>query len=227
MAWWDGKFSGVLPPSAPTAPASAFFPLAKKVAVPRYLTAVENAALARKRGRTPPASIPSCGVPNSGCCIGYLRKGDKGTRWHCGVDLAAKAGDPVIACEDGTIVRFRNFGKASGNTWALFVDHGSYIINYGEVDKVLPNGLKEGTAVKAGSQIAVIGLMDSGNSMLHFEMYSSGLKGYWTNKFATGNQSWSTGSSPPIYLLNPTPYLQSLLLAGTARVEPIDLSACR
>jgi len=172
--------------------------------------------------------------------------GATGTRCHAGVDLYAKAGEPVYAIDDGTISRFYPFvtGK-SFVVYALIVDHGSYVINYGEVAleskeewdcpriKIGKSGRwedtgKTGSSVKAGQKIAFVGEMrfvTGRKSMLHLEMYTSGTKLH---------KSWPgfPGGSPPSGLLDPTAFLKILRdrkRSGKATVKEIVIptSKCR
>ena len=123
-------------------------------------------------------------------------------RYHAGIDLYAKHRDPVIACEDGRILKLQYFykSKAGESTFALFVKHGDIVINYGEVKRnsLTKNGLKEGDYVRAGQVIGFV----STTQMLHFETYQeSARKNYrWYKKDRT----------PPSLLLNPTKYLLKL-----------------
>src|SRR5215210_6147262 len=55
-----------------------------------------------------------------------------GNRTHAGLDLYASYGDPICAIADGVIVYFGHFYEG---TYALLVDHGSFVANYGEVDR--------------------------------------------------------------------------------------------
>jgi murein DD-endopeptidase MepM/ murein hydrolase activator NlpD len=216
--------ASVLPANAPIPGANAVFPLQRKrsLVVPYYELEAE---LIKKRKRYIPGSAPSTGLPNSGCAIGYKRDGK---RWHAGVDLAAIKGDPVVACDSGTIIRFRDFGDAALHTYALFVEHSGYIINYGEVDKKSLEmlSLKIGSSVSAGQQIGVVGKLN----MIHFEMYESGLKSSWTSDYICGNQKWlQSDASPPTYLYNPTAYLLTLAnkIDKTKYVEALSVSVCR
>lgn len=100
-----------LPPAAPNPGAGAVWPLEKK----RPLT-VEYFETGKG--------------PNGGRCIGYRR--GNGARAHTGIDLYASYGDVVVAVDDGTIVGFYHFNEG---TFALLINHGSYVVNYGEVDR--------------------------------------------------------------------------------------------
>lgn len=133
------------------------------------------------------------------------RNGVPTARNHAGIDLYASRGDPVIACEDGTVLSFRRFYKAKSGqqTHRILVQHSRLVINYGEVtpDSFRRTGLKEGSAVRAGQVIGYV----SDTDMLHFETYTLG---------TTETFQWWTGSPPPPRLLNPTGYLLHLVLEG-------------
>ncbi len=138
-----------------------------------------------------------------------------GYRHHMAVDLYAREGDPVIACEDGVIRSFYHFYRG---VYALFVDHGHVVINYGEV---AANSLKRcfgsssvgvgslNIPVKAGQTIAYVGKMYH-SSMLHFEMYRPGTvkNERWCWKSGGSCKKGDTvGLTPPAKILNPTRYL--------------------
>jgi len=171
--------------------------------------------------------------PNGMGCFGYKRPGQ---RTHAGVDLPGKSGDIVRAIEDGRIVSFYHF--LSG-TWAILVDHGDITINYSEVDSrsmdyyfLTPRYYKErgkdmittgdpGSTVKAGDPIGRVGLLPSGSSMCHLELYTSGVSfnKRWLN-FPTGVM--------PSGMYDPTDYMLSL--AGTkvhTKEVIIPASPCR
>lgn len=210
---------GGLPPDAPEPKSSTVWPLLRKRPIKVY-------------------RFVSGKGPNGARCIGYRR--GNGARGHAGIDLCAKYGDVVVSVADGTIVNFYWFYKG---VFALFIDHGDYVVNYGEIDRSslsrfnlktpsFADGNKlrrttrfytgtdldsvgdsypwlasEGSSVKAGDPIGVVGKMEK-SSMLHFEMYSSGV---------TRNKRWTgfPDSSPPSGLLNPTNFL--LTLSGRKR----------
>jgi murein DD-endopeptidase MepM/ murein hydrolase activator NlpD len=123
-----------------------------------------------------------------------------GLRHHVGVDLWANAGDPIIACEDGTVVNHYLFDDG---TYALIVQCDSgLVINYGEVavNSWTEFGVAMGNSVRAGQAIARVGRhASSGSAMCHFESYRKGTK---------ENHKWLTSAAdPPAVLLNPTKYL--------------------
>lgn len=130
---------------------------------------------------------------------GWNTEGGYPRRRHCGADLYAKRGTPVYAVDDGVVVNYYFFYKGiRGEYWALFVDHGNYTINYGEVVKGLD--IEPGDKVKAGERIAEV----SGAGMLHFELYDSGISNHivWVRT----NESLS----PPNGLRDPTDFLYKL-----------------
>ncbi len=153
--------------------------------------------------------------------------GRSGGRLHAGCDLYWSDDDgraytntyytynddrPIYAVADGTITAYYAFYLG---TSAVEVDHGDFVIRYGEVDdRGLFGGLTVGSSVTAGQQIAVMGDLDIGTtwSMLHFELYSGELSGSLTDgsnwsylHVADGN--WQRRGD----LLDCTPFLLDLL----------------
>lgn len=56
-------------------------------------------------------------------------------RYHVGVDLFCFEGEEVVACGDGKVAAFFKFYRTNSGeqSYALLVDHGGLVINYGEV----------------------------------------------------------------------------------------------
>jgi hypothetical protein len=131
-----------------------------------------------------------------------------GKRAHAGCDLYAPLGEKIYAVADGVITRYRDF---YGQTYALEVNHGDFVVRYGEVqpsinkhgyvDDIppenvrngLPDELEEGSNIIKGQHIAFIGqlrlekdkngkLENYPRTMLHFELYNGDGKGYLTEK---------------------------------------------
>lgn len=140
---------------------------------------------------------------------------DNPTRRHAGVDLFARPGDLVVAVEDGRIVGFYPFLRARTGemSYALLVDHGAFVANYGEVREAsLRNrGLSIGDTVGAGSVIADV----SDTAQLHFEIYTPG---------TTRNQSWRHGAPQPDRVRDPTRMLTELTQTAV-RLRPARLTA--
>jgi murein DD-endopeptidase MepM/ murein hydrolase activator NlpD len=100
----------------------------------------------------------------------YGAKRDKGKRKHAGCDLYAPVGTPVFAVADGTV---KQFGAFYLGTYALVVDHGDFVVRYGEIKKDTAQSLAIGSKVKKGQKIGLVGkLTGLSISMVHFEMFS-------------------------------------------------------
>lgn len=110
-------------------------------------------------------------------CFGSRRSGGK--RAHAGCDLYAPVGTTIHAIASG-VVTLGPYAFYDG-TYALEVDHGSFLARYGEIQK---NALvKAGDRVEAGQPIAKVGkLLSMKNSMLHLELYDKSASGPLTVK---------------------------------------------
>lgn len=104
----------------------------------------------------------------------------RGSRRHAGCDLYAPVGTEIRAMADGVIIQCYPF---YWRTDALEVDHGDFIVRYGEI---APRGKKEqeklsGKVVKRGDVLGTVGQLYQSkkvkykDSMLHLEMYGSNL----------------------------------------------------
>jgi hypothetical protein len=148
----------------------------------------------------PPSCVAQEGAaPNFSICEGISFGADRTSygRYHAGIDILASQGTPVIAVKDGKVVLIAPFcsqAECGVTNYMLLVDHGDYVINYGEV---IPE-VSVGQEVKSGQRIATV----SGVGMCHFELYKPG---------TTTNTQWSYGSSKPDQLLDPTEFLKSLI----------------
>ena len=88
--------------------------------------------------------------PSSGKLIGTFVAGDQ-TRQ--GIDIAGKAGDPVLAAADGEVVYSGN-GLLGYGELIIVKHNASFLSAYGHNRKRL---VQEGDRVKAGQQIAEMG----------------------------------------------------------------------
>ncbi|MBN1612079.1 MAG: peptidoglycan DD-metalloendopeptidase family protein [Polyangiaceae bacterium] len=184
--------SGDPVPFAPNPPAGSYWPVISSHARSREVNyrAADGSRIGSNEGRQ------------------FLASRDHGRRYHVGIDVFANRGDPVVAIADGRIVSFYGFCcRPRMTSYALFVDHGNVVVNYGEVapDSLTRNGLARGSRVSAGQVIGSIGVNPGGTSMLHFETYVPG---------TTANARYVPGHRRPASLLNPTPYLLWLLDNG-------------
>ena len=102
--------------------------------------------------------------PANGKTIGsYSEGGNKG------IDIAGKAGDPVIAAADGKVI-IANFLRGYGKL--VIVKHNAtYVSVYGHNQTLL---VKEGQMVTRGQKIAEMGNTDADQVKLHFEVRSQG-----------------------------------------------------
>ena len=103
--------------------------------------------------------------PASGKMIGtFSEAGSKG------VDIAGKAGDPVIATGDGKVVYsgtgLRGYGKL-----VIIKHNGTYLSAYAHNQNIL---VKEGQNVSKGQKIAEMGNTDADQVKLHFEVRRQG-----------------------------------------------------
>lgn len=146
--------------------------------------------------------------------FGAPRQGEKGPRYHIGIDLYANDGDVVKAVEDGFIVEDQTFKLGS---WALLQQGNSGVTNlYGEVKKNSWQefGVQKGSFVKKGDPIARVALMVNNQGekshMLHFETYTKGV---------TENIPWYTEQKKaPPEILNPTRFLLKIAARENAAV---------
>lgn len=155
-----------------------------------------------------PASVPTPSVPaTNGECFfpftqlptvnwteGIRRFGarrSQGRRAHAGCDLYFPVGTTIHAIASGTVTR-GPYPFYDG-TYALEIDHGTFLARYGEIKK---NALvRQGDQVSAGQPIAQVGKLGSiTQSMLHLELYDKSVQGGLTVQKA---QSRTTGNGIP------------------------------
>ena|GEM_PF-1134273 len=131
----------------------------------------------------------------------YFGAARNGTRLHAGIDIYPPGGEgtPVRALKSGTVISSGSFyTRSTGEvTYAVLVDHGDFVANYGEVRP--PEGwVQPGAAVSRGQVIGYV----SGTVQLHLEMY------------APGTTSWGQWYGPqPSNLLDPTQAILKLYQA--------------
>jgi murein DD-endopeptidase MepM/ murein hydrolase activator NlpD len=122
---------------------------------------------------------------------------------HPACDLEAPVGTPVLAVDDGEILKPGSYYFYLG-TYAIDVQHRYFVARYGEIkDEPITNW-----HIKKGDVIGHIGNVGQGY-MLHFEMFSGTESGYLT---VHNSPPWNRRKD----LLNPTPFLDFWAL-GTPR----------
>lgn len=177
----------------------------------KYADTKQPIKIAEKESRIIPMRFPldakynDHGYKSGERAFGSAR--NHGKRAHAGCDLYAPLGEKIFAVANGVITRYRNF---YGQTYAVEVNHGDFVVRYGEVqppleneydsdspsDEVcngLPSNLIETSKITKGQHIAYVGqlrldkdkkgkLVNYPRTMLHFELYNGDGKGYLTEK---------------------------------------------
>ncbi|UQA57702.1 peptidoglycan-binding protein [Polyangium aurulentum] len=142
------------------------------------------------------------GAPRS---FGSRRSG--GTRAHGGCDLYQPLGTWVHAVADGEVIQGPYAFYCQ--TYALEVNHGSFVVRYGEIQGFSP--VKRGDKVKAGQRIAKVGHLvgiSVPSDMLHFEMYSGKASGPLTVRGGGAKTSSGVPYMRRSDLMDPTSYLK-------------------
>lgn len=132
---------------------------------------------------------------------------DGGSRAHAGCDLIAPSGTQVLAVANGTVTAGPYYFYEG--TYALEVRHDTgFTARYGEIRGTVPAGIRVGARVTRGQVIAYVGRLNSGSSMLHFEMFKGTASGSLTQG---GNRTYDFVPNRPYSrrrdVINPTYYL--------------------
>jgi murein DD-endopeptidase MepM/ murein hydrolase activator NlpD len=131
----------------------------------------------------------------------HFGSGRSGGRKHAGCDLYAPVGTAIRAMAQGTI-RIAPY-DFYGGTWAIEVDHGTFVARYGEVKPNSVKALKAGATVLPGQVIAEVGKLNNYHkSMLHLELYAGTASGGLTVR---GNPPYQRRAD----LFNPTTWLDA------------------
>jgi len=138
------------------------------------LAAVNSADSNRNAAKT--SSLPTTMSKNNNKIIwvwpahGKLIKGFSIDKLNKGIDIAGKAGEPIVAAASGIVVYASNGLHGYGNL-IIVKQNDEYLSAYAHNQQLL---VKEGQSVKAGQQIATMGNTDSKRVMLHFEIRRAG-----------------------------------------------------
>jgi murein DD-endopeptidase MepM/ murein hydrolase activator NlpD len=103
---------------------------------------------------------------------GYVSRGFDPEQFHFGIDIAAKAGSPVVAAADGRVM-FAGWTYDDG--YMLILSHElGYATVYKHNQSLLKNA---GDAVRRGELVALLGNTGktSSNPHLHFELWKDGI----------------------------------------------------
>jgi len=103
--------------------------------------------------------------PANGKSVGSFGEGG-----NKGIDIAGKAGDPIIAAGDGKVILVNNGYKGYGKLVIIKHD-GTYLSVYAHNQAIL---VKEQQTVSKGQKIAEMGNTEADQVMLHFEVRRQG-----------------------------------------------------
>ena len=122
--------------------------------------------------------IPIAGVPRASLRDSFDER--RGTSGHEAIDIAAPRGTPVLAVDDGRIVKLFH-SIPGGNTVYQFDPDAHFAYYYAHLDAYAA-GLKEGAPVTRGQVIGYVGT--SGNAArdaphLHFAIFRLGPERRW------------------------------------------------
>ena len=182
-----GQVLRVVSPVGPVAAAAPAVTEAPTVAVTRPVTTSSVVAGTATQGATPAASTPASGMvapapapapavaggeeevafiwPTSG---GLLAGFDEAK--NKGLDLAGKAGDPVLAAADGRVV-YAGAGLRGYGNLVILKHNNTYLTAYAHNQALL---VKEDQSVRKGQKIAEVGNSDADRTKLHFEIRRQG-----------------------------------------------------
>lgn len=150
------------PPHATVAPAAT----ASSNSPPPVAVAPAPPVTATSNGSTRSAGGVKWRWPASGQIVGRFQA----SAAIPGIDIAGKAGDPVVAAADGTVVYSGN-GLVGYGELIIIKHNDSFLSAYGHNRKRL---VTEGQQVKAGQQIAEMGSSGSSRDELQFQIRKDG-----------------------------------------------------
>jgi murein DD-endopeptidase MepM/ murein hydrolase activator NlpD len=122
----------------------------------------------------PFATVPAQSWEKSPLAFASPRAG--GARLHAGCDLYFPKGTPIHAIADGVFIRGPYAFYCE--TFALEIDHGSFLARYGEIQS--KTEVTAGGGVHAGQKIASVGRLvgiQTSSDMLHLELYDKSASG--------------------------------------------------
>lgn len=103
-----------------------------------------------------------------------------GGRTHLAIDIMAKRGTPVIAADDGFVLRISS-NRLGGKVVFLTDPERTLVYYYAHLDRQ-ERGLRVGQRIRQGDQIGTVG--HTGNAVpsaphLHFQIMAMGSNGRW------------------------------------------------
>jgi lipoprotein NlpD len=152
---------GALPPASAALP-----PASAASSVPRG-TATTAAPAAAAAAPTGPDEDVAWGWPTPGgatVLAGFDEQKNKG------IDIAGRAGDPVVAAADGRVV-YAGAGLRGYGNLIILKHNNTYLTAYAHNQSLL---VKEDQTVRKGQKIAEMGATDTDRVKLHFEIRRQG-----------------------------------------------------
>lgn len=188
LLWQTGGLLAHYPPAArpkaivqtppPISPPAVPLPNSEKSPAPGPLNPPPEQAM-----RIAPAGQPSLLIPVRGVGISQLHDNFSEMRdghLHQALDIMAPRGTPVVAAEEGDIVKLFN-SKPGGLTIYQFDDTQTYCFYYAHLDRYAP-GVQEGTLVRRGEVIGYVGSTGDAPANaphLHFGVSRLGPDKHW------------------------------------------------
>jgi murein DD-endopeptidase MepM/ murein hydrolase activator NlpD len=158
----------------------------------------------------PFAALPGSDWTSGMRAFGANRSG--GQRAHAGCDLYFPQGTWVHAVTDGRVARGPTYFYA--NTYAVEVDHGSFVVRYCEIQPDTP--VRAGDTVQAGQLLGRVGRLvgiSVPSDMLHIEVYDKSATGPLTvEAAASARRSDNVPFGRRRDLVDPTPLLNDWAL---------------
>lgn len=132
--------------------------------------------------RFPLPVMPNQPYHRGGVAFGAKTK-HRGDRIHAACDLVVKPGTPVLAVEWGIVLDVPPTPFIPGSRlFSVIIEHSSFIARYCEIAKEKPTEIHVGATVQEGQMIGTVEKNSRGGGMLHFEMYSKGAVGRYTQR---------------------------------------------
>jgi murein DD-endopeptidase MepM/ murein hydrolase activator NlpD len=165
--------AGPAPAAAPQQQARA---LAAPAAVPEA-AAADDTAVAHLGGLL----FPVPGVDSTRLDDSFDAPRDGGSRKHNAIDIMASRGAPILAVQDGKILRLSNNPKGGISIYATDIEE-QYVYYYAHLDRYYPN-LYSGKPLMRGDTLGYVGTTGNaprGLPHLHFQvMHMPADKKFW------------------------------------------------
>ncbi len=145
----------------------------------------------------PPLLLPVQGVLARDLRDTFSETRDNNQRGHEAIDILAPRGTPVLAVDDGRIVKLFS-SKPGGITVYQFDPTGKFVYYYAHLD-AYAEGLAEGQTVNRGRVIGYVGYTGNANPAaphLHFAIFRMGPEKQWWKGEPINPFGYLGGSKP-------------------------------